>query len=119
MVRKSFFLGADVKDKQIAISGWLEDTRIDVFSFLEKYLAEGIDHVFCTDISKDGMLEGPAIDLYKQVIEKFPTIKLVASGGVSNVNDLHTLRDAGCTGAIVGKAFYENKISLRDVKQFV
>ena len=116
---EKFFLGADVKDKQIAISGWLEDTSIDIFSFLEKYLAEGIDHVFCTDISKDGMLEGPAIDLYKQIIEKFPTIKLVASGGVSNVNDLHTLRDAGCKGAIVGKAFYENKISLQDVKQFV
>lgn len=115
---EKFFLGADVKDKQIAISGWLEDTRIDVFSFLEKYLAEGIDHVFCTDISKDGMLEGPATDLYKEILEKFPMIKLVASGGVSNVNDLHSLRDAGCSGAIVGKAFYENKISLQDVKQF-
>lgn len=115
---EKFFLGADVKDKQIAISGWLEDTRIDVFSFLEKYLAEGIDHVFCTDISKDGMLEGPATDLYKEILEKFPMIKLVASGGVSNVNDLHALRDTGCSGAIVGKAFYENKISLQDVKQF-
>ena len=82
-------------------------------------MAEGIDHVFCTDISKDGMLEGPAIDLYKQVIEKFPTIKLVASGGVSNVNDLHALKEAGCTGAIVGKAFYENKISFAEIKKFV
>ena len=116
---EKFFLGADVKDKQIAISGWLEDANIDIFSFLEKYLAEGIDHIFCTDISKDGMLEGPATDLYNQIINKFPTIRLVASGGVSNVNDLYTLKDAGCSGAIVGKAFYENKISLAEIKQFV
>ena len=115
---EKFFLGADVKEKQIAISGWLEDTSIDIFSFLEKYLAEGVNYVFCTDISKDGMLAGPATDLYKQILEKFPLIRLVASGGVSNVDDLHALRDAGCSGAIVGKAFYENKISLHDVKQF-
>jgi phosphoribosylformimino-5-aminoimidazole carboxamide ribotide isomerase len=115
---EKFFLGADVKDKQIAISGWLEDTNIDIFSFLEKYLTEGVNHVFCTDISKDGMLEGPATDLYRQILVKFPSIRLVASGGVSNVNDLYALRDAGCSGAIVGKAFYENKISLHDVKQF-
>jgi|SRR5690606_13329245 len=113
-----FFLGADVKDNQIAISGWLENTSIDIFSFLEKYLAQGVDHVFCTDISKDGMLEGPATDLYKQVMKRFPTIRLVASGGVSNVNDLYELKNTGCTGAIVGKAFYENKISLLDVRQF-
>lgn len=116
---EKFFLGADVKNKKIAIGGWLEDTNIDIFSFLENYLAEGIDHVFCTDISKDGMLEGPATELYKLIIEKFPEIKLVASGGVSNVNDLHTLKNAGCSGAIVGKAFYENKISLAAIKQFV
>ncbi|MBA2498990.1 MAG: 1-(5-phosphoribosyl)-5-[(5-phosphoribosylamino)methylideneamino]imidazole-4-carboxamide isomerase [Chitinophagaceae bacterium] len=114
-----FFLGADVKDKQIAISGWQEDTSIDVFSFIENYLNAGIQHVFCTDISKDGMLEGPATELYKQIISKFPTIHLVASGGVSNLNDLYALKDIGCTGAIVGKAFYENKISLAEVKQFV
>ena len=116
---EKFFLGADVKNKKIAIGGWLEDTNIDIFSFLENYLAEGIDHVFCTDISKDGMLEGPATELYKQIVEKFSDIKLVASGGVSNVKDLHALKAIGCAGAIVGKAFYENKISLAEIKQFV
>ncbi len=116
---EKFFLGADVKNKQIAISGWLEDTSIDIFSFIGNYLAEGIDHVFCTDISKDGMLEGPAIDLYKQILDKFPVIKLVASGGVSSVDDLYVLKDIGCFGAIVGKAIYENKVSLQDLEQFV
>ena len=116
---QKFFLGADVKDEKISIGGWLENTSVDIFSFLEKYLAQGINDVFCTDISKDGMLEGPAMELYKQIVEKFSDIKLVASGGVSNVNDLHALKNIGCAGAIVGKAFYENKISLAEIKQFV
>ncbi len=113
-----FFLGADVKNEKIAIHGWLETTELLVFDFLRNYHAKGVTQVFCTDVSKDGKLEGPAVDLYKKIRLEVPGLKLVASGGVSNLNDLFALRDAGCTGAIVGKAIYENRISLHDLKQF-
>jgi phosphoribosylformimino-5-aminoimidazole carboxamide ribotide isomerase len=113
---EKFLLGADVKDEKIAIGGWLETTDIWVYDFIEKYLSRGIQQLFCTDVSKDGKLEGPALDLYKQIIQKFPTLHFIASGGVSSMDDLHALRDAGCKGAIVGKAIYEGRIKIKDLK---
>ncbi|MGZ3866820.1 MAG: 1-(5-phosphoribosyl)-5-[(5-phosphoribosylamino)methylideneamino]imidazole-4-carboxamide isomerase [Bacteroidia bacterium] len=111
-------LGADVKNEKIAVSGWLENTDVSVFDFLKGHLANGVTNVFCTDISKDGLLQGPSTDLYKKIIAKFAEINLIASGGVSNVNDLHELRSIGCTGVIVGKAIYENRISIDELKTF-
>lgn len=113
-----FFLGADVKEEKIAVAGWLETTNIWVYDFIEKYIGFGVKQLFCTDISKDGKLEGPSIDLYKNIVEKFPSIDFVASGGVSTIEDLNQLKEIGCKGAIVGKAIYENKISLKQLEKF-
>jgi phosphoribosylformimino-5-aminoimidazole carboxamide ribotide isomerase len=111
-----FLLGADVKDEKIAVAGWLETTDVWIYDFIEKYIQKGIYQVFCTDVSKDGKLEGPSIDLYKNIITKFPDLYFIASGGVSSIKDLHNLREIGCKGAIVGKAIYENKISLKELQ---
>ncbi len=113
------FLGADVKNEKIAVGGWLETTNISIYDFIEENLTEGIQQIFCTDISKDGLLQGPSVDLYKNLIAKFPGINLIASGGVSNAADLNELKQIGCSGAIVGKAFYENRITLDELKQFI
>ncbi len=113
-----FLLGADVKNEKIAISGWLETTDTWIYDFIEDYIGQGIQQVFCTDVSKDGMLEGAAVDLYKNIIDKFPSLFLIASGGVSSMEDLDTLQDIGCKGAIVGKAIYEGKILLDELKKF-
>lgn len=112
---EKFFLGADVRDQKIMTAGWLERTDIDLSEFIEQYMKMGVNHFFCTDISKDGQLMGPATDLYKQLIESFPAINLVASGGVSSLSDLNELKEIGCSGAIVGKAIYEGKIALQDL----
>ncbi len=114
----AFMLGADVFEEKIAIGGWIEKTNIDVFEFIQSYMNKGITQIFCTDIQKDGKLAGPSIDLYKKIIEQFPTLQLIASGGVSNMEDLHALRTIGCTGAIVGKAIYENRITLEELARF-
>ena len=114
----AFMLGADVFEEKIAIGGWLEKTNIDVYEFIQSYMNKGITQIFCTDIQKDGKLAGPSIDLYKKIIEQFPTLQLIASGGVSNMEDLHALRTIGCTGAIVGKAIYENRITLEELARF-
>lgn len=113
-----FLLGADVKEEKIAVAGWLETTDIWIYDFIEKYMSHGIQQLFCTDVSKDGKLEGPSVILYKQILEKFPSLHFIASGGVSNMNDLELLREAGCAGAIVGKAIYENRISLKELSKF-
>ncbi|MBS1653610.1 MAG: 1-(5-phosphoribosyl)-5-[(5-phosphoribosylamino)methylideneamino]imidazole-4-carboxamide isomerase [Bacteroidetes bacterium] len=113
-----FLLGADVKDEKIAVSGWLETTDIWIYDFIEKYINHGVKQVFCTDVSKDGKLEGPSTVLYKNIISKFPGLHFIASGGVSSVNDLEDLMAIGCSGAIVGKAIYENKIQLNELKNF-
>ncbi len=110
-----FLLGADVKDEKIAIGGWLETTDINIADFIQKYAAHGITQLFCTDVSKDGKLEGPSIDLYRKIIEQFPDLHFIASGGVSNRADLEQLKEIGCKGAIVGKAIYENRISLEEL----
>jgi phosphoribosylformimino-5-aminoimidazole carboxamide ribotide isomerase len=112
-----FLLGADVKDRMIAIHGWLETTDKSIFDFINNYISKGVQQIFCTDVSKDGKLEGPSIDLYKEIITKFPSLYFIASGGVASVVDLEMLRDIGCKAAIVGKAIYENRVNLNDLKK--
>jgi phosphoribosylformimino-5-aminoimidazole carboxamide ribotide isomerase len=113
-----FMLGADVFEEKIAIGGWLEKTDIDVYIFMQSYMNKGVKQMFCTDIQKDGKLQGPSNDLYKKIIEKFPDLQLIASGGVSNMQDLIDLRAIGCSAAIVGKAIYENRITLEELSAF-
>ncbi|MEK0422896.1 MAG: 1-(5-phosphoribosyl)-5-[(5-phosphoribosylamino)methylideneamino]imidazole-4-carboxamide isomerase [Bacteroidota bacterium] len=113
-----FMLGADVFEEKIAIGGWLEKTDIDVYTFMQSYMNKGVSQIFCTDIQKDGKLQGPSIDLYKKIIAKFPALQLIASGGVSNLQDLIALRAIGCDAAIVGKAIYENRITLQELSKF-
>jgi len=113
-----FFLGADVRDTKIMTGGWLDATEIEVLDFVRDYLNLGVNHFFCTDISKDGKLMGPSIDLYSTMIESLPGLHLVASGGVSSMEDLHALKSIGCKGAIVGKAIYEGKIDLKVLSSF-
>ncbi|GEP89962.1 1-(5-phosphoribosyl)-5-[(5-phosphoribosylamino)methylideneamino] imidazole-4-carboxamide isomerase [Chitinophaga terrae (ex Kim and Jung 2007)] len=116
---EKIFLGADVKNEMIAVGGWLETTELSVFDFLESNIEAGVTNIFCTDIAKDGLLQGPSVDLYKKILRQFPAINFVASGGVSNVADLVALQEIGCSGAIVGKAIYEGKITLEELKQFL
>jgi len=110
-----FLLGADVKNEKIAIGGWLETTDIWIYDFMEKYIAHGVKQIFCTDVSKDGKMEGPSLELYKNIISEFPALYFIASGGVSNMKDLGDLKAIGCKGAIVGKAIYEGKIFIKDL----
>jgi phosphoribosylformimino-5-aminoimidazole carboxamide ribotide isomerase len=112
-----FLLSADVKNEKIAVSGWQETTEIWIYDFIQKYIDHGVKQIFCTDVSKDGKLEGPAIDLYKTIVSKFPELHFIASGGVSSTNDLEKLREIGCKGTIVGKAIYEGRISLADLQK--
>lgn len=113
-----FLIGADVLDEEIKISGWLKETGISIFDFLQNMLEIGAEEVFCTDISMDGKLNGPSLNLYKRILDKFPGLKLIASGGVSGMQDLYRLQNAGCYGAIVGKAIYEEKISPEQLSNF-
>jgi len=109
-------LGADCLNRKIATNGWLEDSELDVRAFIESYQLKGIQSVICTDISKDGMLEGPSIELYKELLT-LSNLKLIASGGVSNIDDLIQLKEIGCEGAIVGKAIYEGNITLKQISE--
>ena len=113
-----FLLGADVKDKMIAIHGWLETSDKSIFDFIKNYIDKGVQQIFCTDVSKDGKLEGPSTDIYKEIIAKFPGLYFIASGGVASIKDLELLREIGCKGVIIGKAIYENRISLAELKIF-
>ena len=115
----TFLLGADVRDAMITISGWLEATEISVYDFITDYTAKGITQVFCTDVSKDGALEGPSLELYREIITRFPQLHLIASGGVSSFDDLLRLRELGCSGAIIGKAIYEGRLTLPELKKFM
>lgn len=116
--RDKIILGADSLHRKIATHGWLQQTELDVIDFINNYQKLGISYVICTDISKDGMLQGPSIDLYKEIMGN-KKIKLIASGGVSSIRDVYDLVEIGCEGAIIGKAFYENKISLEELTQFI
>lgn len=113
------FLGADVKEEKIAVGGWLETTSLSVFDFLAQHIGQGVHHIFCTDIAKDGLLQGPSVELYKKILERFPDIDFVASGGVSNIQDIAALQEIGCNGVIIGKAIYEGRISMQELKQYL
>jgi phosphoribosylformimino-5-aminoimidazole carboxamide ribotide isomerase len=113
-----FLPGADVLDKKIKIHGWKEETGIDIFYFIRDLISKGINTIFCTDISKDGMMQGPSIKLYSELLQEFSSLNLIASGGISCFEDLLVLKETGCSGAIVGTAIYEGKISLDRLKDF-
>jgi phosphoribosylformimino-5-aminoimidazole carboxamide ribotide isomerase len=114
-----FMLGADVRNEMIMVSGWLEKSSLSLMPFLETQINQGISNVFCTDISKDGKLEGPAVDLYRKIKGAFPAFNLIASGGVSSMDDVHALAKAGCNGVIIGKAIYEGRISIQDLEAYI
>ncbi len=110
-------LGADVKGEKLAVNGWQMTTEIEILPFLTDYFARGVRQVFVTDVSKDGLLQGTSNELYARILTKLPDLKLIASGGVSSLDDIYELEKIGCAGAIVGKAIYEGKIKLEELKQ--
>ena len=116
---EKIILGADAKDKRIAVSGWMEDSSLELIPFLHDYTKEGIYKVLCTDISKDGMLQGPSIALYKEIMKEFPEMHLIASGGVSCLQDLIALEEAGIPAVVFGKALYEGRITMKDLNRFM
>ena len=111
-------LGADFKDGKIAISGWQEKSDQELMGFLESYLEKGIRYTICTDVSKDGLLQGSAVEIYQEITEAFSDLSLIASGGITSISELEKLSEIGCYGAIIGKAIYEGKINLADLKDF-
>ncbi|AUC81362.1 1-(5-phosphoribosyl)-5-[(5-phosphoribosylamino)methylideneamino]imidazole-4-carboxamide isomerase [Lacinutrix sp. Bg11-31] len=118
-------LGADCNNENIAISGWLEESDLKVIPFIKEYQAKGVSYVICTDISKDGMLEGPSFELYERILkgchseQSEESIKLIASGGISTFDELPKLAELGCEGVIIGKAIYENRISLKQLENYI
>ncbi len=112
-------LGADAQNEKIAVSGWLEESDKELIPFISNYQKEGVEYVICTDISKDGMLQGPSFDLYLRILEETKDVKLIASGGISTFEELPKLAEIGCEGTIIGKAIYENKISLKELENFI
>jgi len=115
---EKIILGADVKNEKIAVGGWLETTEIDLIPFMRSFITKGVDKVICTDISKDGMLQGVAIELYRKILSEFPELYLIASGGVSSVSDIEALEKAGVPAVIVGKAIYENRVKVGELGRF-
>jgi len=111
-------LGADAKNRRIATHGWEQDSGLDVIDFIKDYTQKGFEYVLCTDIAKDGMLKGPSLGLYFELLEQFPGIALIASGGVTTMDDIYQCAELGCAAAIIGKAIYEGKISLTDIEQY-
>ncbi len=112
-------LGADANNEKIAVSGWLEESDQELIPFVKGYEKEGVSYVICTDISKDGMLQGPSFNLYKKMLNEIPNIKLIASGGISTFDELPKLAEIGCEGTIIGKAIYENRISLKQLEDYI
>ncbi len=113
-------LGADAQNEKVAVSGWLEESKEDLLPFIKTYVAKGVRYIICTDISKDGMLEGPSFDLYQKILaDNSKDINLIASGGISTFEELPRLQELGCEGTIIGKAIYENRISLKQLEQFI
>ncbi len=117
--KEKIILGADAKKEKIAVSGWLEESEMNIYDFIKEKTEDGIQYIISTDIDKDGMLEGPSFDLYEKIIAENPNIKLIASGGITSASDLEKVKSIGCEGAIIGKALYENRISLNDLKPFL
>ena len=112
-------LGADAKDEKVAVSGWLEDSDEELIPFIKDYMKKRIEYVICTDIAKDGMLEGPSFDLYAKILAEAEGIKLIASGGISTFDELPKLAELGCEGTIIGKAIYEGRITLKQLEDFI
>ena len=112
-------LGADANNEKVAIGGWLEESDKELIPFVQEYQKEGVKYVICTDISKDGMLEGPSFDLYIKMLSQIPNIKLIASGGISTFDEIPKLAALGCEGTIIGKAIYENRISLKQLEKYI
>jgi len=112
-------LGADVKGLNIAVNGWQEESSAELFPFLERYVAQGIAYCICTDVAKDGLLQGSSIELYTSILERFPKLKLIASGGVTSIEEVEKLNEIGCHGVIIGKAIYEEKITLKELEKLM
>lgn len=112
-------LGADAMNEKVAISGWLEASQEELIPFIQSYQKEGIQYVICTDISKDGMLEGPSFELYQRILEQTTDLKLIASGGISTFEELPKLAELGCEGTIIGKAIYEGRITLKQLENYI
>ncbi|WP_055437260.1 1-(5-phosphoribosyl)-5-[(5-phosphoribosylamino)methylideneamino]imidazole-4-carboxamide isomerase [Lacinutrix algicola] len=112
-------LGADCNNENIAISGWLEESDLKVIPFIQDYQTKGASYVICTDISKDGMLEGPSFELYERILKETKNLNLIASGGISTFDELPKLAELGCEGVIIGKAIYENRISLKQLENYI
>jgi len=120
-------LGADANNEKVAVGGWLEESGKELIPFIQSYVKEGISYVICTDISKDGMLQGPSFDLYQKILNQTKNmnsnetenIKLIASGGISTFDELPRLAEMGCEGTIIGKAIYEHKISMKQLEKFI
>jgi phosphoribosylformimino-5-aminoimidazole carboxamide ribotide isomerase len=111
-------LGADVKDRYIAVGGWMETSEQDIVEFIDHYVRRSVKFIICTDISRDGVLNGPSVELYKELLNEFPGINLIASGGVGSLKDLEELAESGVWGVIIGKAIYEGRIHLDDLIKF-
>ncbi len=116
---EKIILGADAMNEKIAVSGWQEESTEELIPFVKGYQTEGIAYVICTDISKDGMLEGPSFDLYQKMLKELPGIKLIASGGISTFEELPKLATMGCEGTIIGKAIYEGRITMKQLESFI
>lgn len=116
---ETFLLGADVRNEKLTVTGWTENTEIDIYDFINDYVTKAVRQIFCTDVSKDGAMQGPATELYQTIITKFPELHFIASGGVRDLDDVYELERIGCKGVIIGKAIYENRISLADLKTFI
>ncbi|AOC96862.1 1-(5-phosphoribosyl)-5-[(5-phosphoribosylamino)methylideneamino] imidazole-4-carboxamide isomerase [Flavobacterium anhuiense] len=116
---EKIILGADAKDEKIAVSGWLEESNEDLIPFIQDYQSKGIQYVICTDIAKDGMLQGPSFDLYKKILAEAEGVKLIASGGISTFDELPKLAELGCEGTIIGKAIYEGRIALKQLENYI
>ena len=116
---EKIILGADVKDEKIAVGGWLETTELELLPFIKNYIQQGITKIICTDISKDGMLQGPALELYKKMLAAQPGMYLIASGGVSSIRDIELLHEAAVPAVITGKAIYEGRITLKELSRFI
>ena len=116
---EKIILGADFLNNKIKTNGWLNDSGNDLMDFLDYHVSKGVKYVIPTDISKDGMLKGPSVDSYKNILKSFKDVCLIASGGISDIKDLEDLKEIGCEGAILGKAIYENKIELKSLMNFI
>ena len=112
-------LGADANNEKVAVGGWLEESKEELIPFIQNYVERGVSYVICTDISKDGMLQGPSFELYQKILNKIPNIKLIASGGISTFEELPKLAEMGCEATIIGKAIYEHKISMKEIENYI